>query len=485
MKKIRYAALGMIICGCIAAAVGMAFLFSGSNAKRPEKNAETYTKEGDIYLDDEEYMKAIASYEKALELDDMDAEALRGSAKAYSSLAYYDEEETVRKRLAELEPDNLENWKDIVLSKINREQLDDAKSLLEELMEKYEDEDFSQLYHQLDIREPVFNLESGSYDSYQILELQEQPDNATVYYTLDGTEPDIYSDIYDEGIILSYPENVVKAVAIGHIGYRSDVVELHYQIIASVEEIERQSLSDSGLEWCIRDMLHKNWDEPIYNYEIAQIQSVYIIGQYNAYLEKMQDLVFFEDYYTWYESTYYERGQISLEILSYMPFLKTLFVGYQDSLDISVLANLESLEELSLLNDNIENIEAIGGLKKLKKLALGWNNISNVSPLAGLTELESLGLWNNRIQDVSNLSGLQNLYYFDIANNQVRDIGCVQTMPELSELWIAGNQISDFSPIDSCSNLRTLMLSGNPAGNYILPEGSEKPVKTDMQIGEN
>lgn len=484
MKKVRYVAIGMIVCGCIAMATGLAFLFSGSSYERPERDAEAYVTEGDIYLNDGEYMKAIVSYGKALDMDETNVEALRGSAKAYAALEYYEEEEATRNRLTDLEPDNLENWMDIVMIKINHDQLSDAKSLMEELLEKYDDEDLESLYHQMDVREPVFNLEPGSYDSYQMLKLEEMPDNATVYYTLDGKEPDIYSNVYDDGIIISYPENTVKAIAIGYIGYSSDVVELNYQVTTPVEEIKWNYSSSSNLERAIRNKLEKNWDEPVYNYEVAQFQSLYIVGQYNIFFEQQSDWTFYEDYYLRYQTSYSERGQTDLRILSYMPFLKALVVGYQDSIDISSLANLEYLEELSLLNDNIDDIAPIGNLKNIKRLALGWNDIVDVSPLSGLTDLESLGLWNNQIQDVSSLSVLKNLYYFDITGNQVQDISCIRDMAKLSELWVAGNQISDFAILESCNNLTVLMLDNNPAGSYM--PGAEiisKLIKTDIRTG--
>lgn len=481
MKKLRFVMIGMILCGCIAAAVGMAFLFSNSVSERPKKGLEEYLTEGNLYLDDGEYMKAVVSYQKVLELEEDHVEALAGSVEAYKALQYYAEEEKTRELLSQAEPDNLDNWIGMVMLKMNLKQLAEAKQLAEELLEKYENEELTLLYHQMDIKDPVFKLEEGGYDMYQMLELEEIPDNAIVYYTTDGTDPDEYSTVYEDGIILSYPENVIKAVAISYLGYQSGIVEKRYQITAPVEEIKDVS---SEFTWRVRDILHKDWDTPIYNYELAQFRSLYVFGEYNVYFEEQSNLIFYADHYQWYQSDYNTYGRIDLDMLSYMPFLETLVVGYQNSVDVEALSNLTYLKNLSLLNDGIENIQSLKNLKNLRKLALGWNRIADVSPLADLTQLVSLGLWDNQIQDVACLEGLEQLSYFDVSGNQVQSISCIRNMPELTELWISENRIADFAPIDSCHNLMVLMCEGNPAGGYeIGKEMNRRLIKTDMEIG--
>lgn len=477
MRQVKNIAIGMIVCGLIAMAVGMSFFFSSSVSTKPEKGKEAYITEGNLYLDDGDYMMAVASYQKALNMDENNVDALKGIAEAYSSMEYYAEEENVRNRLSEIEPENIENWIGLVMVKMNQNQLDEAKVLTEDLRTQYNDENLEALYYQMDVKEPVFSLNSGSYDAYQMLTLQEIPDNATVYYTIDGSEPTEFSEVYTDGIILSYPENIIKAKAIGFIGYESKVVELNYQITVPIEEIGRNS---SELEWLIRNELNKNWNDPIYNYELAQFRSLYILGNYNHSVEKPTETSFYADGYVRYQSKYTERGKNNISMLSYMPFLKTLSIGYQESVDLSYLSNLTYLEELSLLNNNITDIQELSNLKNLKMLALGWNNISDVSSLAGLNNLESLGLWDNQIRDVSCLANLSNLTYFDITGNQVQNINCIENMPNLSELWIARNQISDMTPIDSCENLSVLMMADNPASNYDIEEKKvDKLIKTD------
>lgn len=451
MKQIKFVAIGMIACALVAVTVGLSFFFVGLSSGKPQKEQEDYIKEGDIYLDDGDNMLAVESYQKALELEDSNTDALIGMAEAYSNMNYYAEEERVREKLAQILPDNAENWEALVMAQINQGKLEDAKFLIEDLVTKYEDEKLLDLYHQMHIDIPSFNLKPGSYDSYQLLALETVPDNALVYYTTDGREPSNADMLYEDGIILSYPNNKIKAKAIGIMGYESDVVELDYQITAPVEEI-----SSNDIYWTVRDELNKDWNDPIYNYEMAQFTSLYILGEYQHNLQEPSDIVFYSDGYAIYGSKYTEWGETDIRIVSYMPFLKTLSIGYQESVDLSYLSDLQYLEELSLLNDNITDIDELKHLKNLRVLALGWNRIEDVSALGELHNLESLGLWDNQIKDVSCLKDLSGLKYFDITRNLIRDVHCIDHMPELSELWVVGNPIDDMSPIHSCESLSVL-----------------------------
>lgn len=476
MKRIKSIAGGMIVCGLIAMVVGLSFFFSSSVSTKPERGKEKYIAEGKLYAEDGDYMLAVVSYQKALELDDIDTEALLGMADAYSALEYYEEEESIRTQLSDAMPDNLENWIGLIMAKLSLNKADEAKKLAEDLRVQYEDDDLEALYHQMDIKEPVFNIVPGSYDSYQLLTLDEIPDNATIYYTVDGTEPTKLSKVYSDGIILSYPDNVVKAKAFGLMGNESKVVELKYEITVPVESVD-----DIEFEWIIRDELNKNWDDPIYNYELAQFRSFFILGDYDHSIEKLSDITFYADGYTRYQSKNTELGTNEINVLSYMPFLKTLSIGYQEFVDLSCISDLIYLEELSLLHDNITEVQELSKLKNLRILALGWNQISDVSPLAGLDNLESLGLWDNQIVDVRCLQNLSNLSYFDITGNQVRDISCIKSMPHLSELWIARNQIGDMTPLDTCENLSILMMADNPASDYRIGEKkTDSLLKTDL-----
>lgn len=482
MNRIRTLAAGTLALALVAIGVGVAFLMSGKTASRPEKTYQDYFREANLYMDGGEYLKAIVSFEKALSLEDDSLEAMYGLASAYSRESNYNDEETVRKQIAELDPDNLDNHIRLVEIMIQNEALDDAKQRTEELLESYDSDSLESLYREMTIATPQFNLSSGSYDEYQLLEMTSEYNNALVYYTVDGSEPTKGATLYTDGIVISHPETEVRAKAIGSLGYESDEVRLNFSITKPVEGISLRYMDyDDSIYRISNNLFNRSYNSEIFNYELAQIRELYILGSYNIYSEP-QNVTFFEDYYLRYENRETDEGNFDLEFARYTPFLKTLSVGYQGHLDLTPLESLKYVESLSLLNNNITDVEPLKGLTSLRRLALGWNNISDVSALAELDSLESLGLWNNDISDISMLGRLKNLTYFDISHNDVAEIDCVGEMRNLSELWINGNSIEDISALDNCDKLMVLMQGDNPISNLgDIHKKKEQIYKTDLE----
>ncbi len=89
--------------------------------------------------------------------------------------------------------------------------------------------------------------------------------------------------------------------------------------------------------------------------------------------------------------------------------------------DISALAGLSKLENLSLSYNKISDISALAGIKKLKQLYLSSNSITDITALAGLTNLEHLYLPKNNISDISSLADLQNIKILIVENNPLKN----------------------------------------------------------------
>lgn len=485
MKRITLLASGALIISLIAIAVGGSFLMVSSTATRPSKTYDDYMADGDLYLENSEYYKAIVSYENALSEKENSMDALQGLASTYYRQMNREKEAEIRNQIAEKNPSDLDNQVRLVELMINEGNLDEAKEKMQELMASNDSDSLRSLYSEMEIATPVFNLSSGSYAEYQLLQLTNAYNNAIVRYTTDGSEPNTSSQAYIDGIVISYPETVIRVKAFGSLGYTSDEITLNFSITKPVEIVySRNGYGGNYSNTLYRisnSVLNKSWNSDVYNYEMAQIRELYMLGDYNVDTEPMS-ATFYGDYYKRYDSRYTEHGNFDLTFTAYTPFLKTLSVGYQTNLDLSPLASLSYIEDLSLLNNGITNISPLSGLTSLRRLALGWNNISDVSALSNLTELESLGLWNNQIANIDALRSLSNLTYLDVAYNNISNLGVVSGMPELNELWINNNQIADISPVADNQKLMVLMQCDNPISNYdALTDIRPQLYKTDLE----
>lgn len=116
--------------------------------------------------------------------------------------------------------------------------------------------------------------------------------------------------------------------------------------------------------------------------------------------------------------------------------------------DLQPLKNLTKLEYLTLDGTGVSDISPLSGLTAVKTLYLGNNNISDLTPLSGLTRLNSLHMAGNQVSDLTPLSGCTGLRHLDLQNNLVTDISVLSTLNSLDYLDIRGNAVADLSPVD-------------------------------------
>jgi len=138
--------------------------------------------------------------------------------------------------------------------------------------------------------------------------------------------------------------------------------------------------------------------------------------------------------------------------------------------DISVLEGLVNLEVLWLGYNNITDINALSYMVELTTLWLNSNSISDISALSGLINLEDLRLSDNLISDISALSGLVNLERLTISENSISDISMLR-FPNMTFLQIRDNNISDISALSGFSALTSLVLDNNSISDVSALKG--------------
>lgn len=156
---------------------------------------------------------------------------------------------------------------------------------------------------------------------------------------------------------------------------------------------------------------------------------------------------------------------------------------------INEVLQLYSLDNLSLVGNNISDISGLSQLGGLVTLNLGDNMIRDISPLAGLSGLRTLYLDNNPLEDLSPLASLTNLTTLSIkgiqlsesqlkalaaalpncaihseaVEKEVQDIsfGGVTFKTDVTELNLSGMGLQNISAIAHCKQLQKLDISGN------------------------
>ncbi len=457
------AVLGFAVLGA-----GAASYYRGRDTKAsmPEKTLDDYLNEGKKYFERGDYQEAAISYRNAVEMDGENPDALLGLGNAYVNSEAYEDAEVSFQSMIAMNREDAEAYLQLARTYFAEGKLEEARELLEEAREIVKDERIQELYNETIVPEPSFSLDSGDYEEYQLLELDNRGNGTYVYYTLTGKEPDKRDSLFVDGIVLSEPEITVKAKAYNGLGYSSETVTLQFHILKPVEEVPLGSREKQLVE----SLLQRRNGQPVYNYELARLREAYIVGTFwHLSQENLSRALFYNGNYEIqnYSSIVSSKGNIeSLSFLRYCPFLKSLNIAYQDAINLEEISACQSLENLSLINTGITDISPLASLSGLKSLCLGWNRISEVSPLASLTSLHLLSLWGNEISDISSLSGLTGLTYFDISDNAVTDASVIGCFENLTELWIRGNQIRDVSFTDNLQKLGIFMGGENPIENY-------------------
>ena len=132
---------------------------------------------------------------------------------------------------------------------------------------------------------------------------------------------------------------------------------------------------------------------------------------------------------------------------------------------ISGLSGLKHLVRLSLQMNRVCNLgKGLRGLSKLEILRLDLNSLTRIDAnenLHGCDSLADLNLANNSIEDLHNPMSIHKLEKLDLANNKMHSILSLANCNFLTELNVAGNNLSGVLEIAGLRSLQILILSNN------------------------
>ena len=178
-----------------------------------------------------DYTTAEAYYKQAISKNTKKADAYTGLADVYLLQDKTDEGTTLFEEAVSKQSGNVELYKacmDFYLKS-------DQNMEIPELLDSVNDSMLEKLSDYV-VDEPKFSLEdSTTYDDVQKLLLTADKD--TIYYTTDGTDPDLTSTKYtSEGIQISEGETTIKAIAVNKKGVPSSISKKIYTVEFPVED---------------------------------------------------------------------------------------------------------------------------------------------------------------------------------------------------------------------------------------------------------
>ena len=170
--------------------------------------------------------KALTYYQRAVELDPGSADAKMALADIYMKKKDYDAAEPLYRAIISGDKKNRNAFKNLI---VIYEQEDKTENVL--ALSVMADDSLSDLFEDYRTAEPVFSIQSGSFQTPQTLRLS-SPDGNPIYYTMDGSDPITKGVRYSSPIQLSENNRIytIKAVCRNEKNINSEVVTKSYRI---------------------------------------------------------------------------------------------------------------------------------------------------------------------------------------------------------------------------------------------------------------
>lgn len=467
-------AISFIILGSIAV---IYFVFT------QDKNifgfSDRYYEKAMSYISSGDFENAEKSLEDCLKLDPDYKKARVELVELYEQEQKYTECEKLLKESIALQPRNEYYYKELVSVLTAQNKITEAIEFVNSISSSY------MIIKMSESRPANVNSlpDPGTYDDAISVKLTGS-ENATVYYTTDGTVPTKNSSVYNPQSPISVAKGTVtiRAVAINDLGLISDEYSATYRIYnANTAYI----FLDDKVEQMVRVALNK-LTGTIYYRELENIKQLSNVKkgdyEYTGSIRTLEDLLVMPnltDIALYDEQTIDDLKPLTqlkqlssltlsgcmiddsdMKQISEIIWLSGLNIDNNQVSDISGLKNMSILKSLSAVNNSIKSISTISSLMNMKVLNLANNLISDTSPLSSLTALKTLDLSYNLITSASDLSSLTSLTELHLDGNTIKQLDQISRLTKLITLSVSDNPIQYLSPLSGFGSLSTLSIDG-------------------------
>lgn len=420
MKKAFKIILPIVL---ILAILGTAAWFFFFNS--PETTNSLLVSQGGRMAEAGRYNRAIRCYTMAWSLEPQREDIPIRLAETYASSGNYTKAEYTLVKAISSHPDLTDLYIALCRIYVAQDKLLDAVQMLDRTTD-------ANVKAQLDSmrpQAPIILPEGGYYNEY--IDISVQSDSACTYLTTDGEYPSSDADLYSEPITLQSGETTALAIAVNELGLVSPVNLTGYTVGGVVEAI---TLTDAEIDRTVREQLGLTAESDL-----------------------MSDLLWSITHLTLPETVK------DLSDLSKFTGLRSLTINNASGLDLSILSQLHSLQELDLSGCTISTnaMVAIGSLPYLERLCLKGCALTDISNFSQLTKLKELDLSNNSLADVGVISLMPQLETLCLANNPLTSIAAVSACSNLKSLDITSCSVNALGSLKDKVKLETLLASGN------------------------
>lgn len=214
----------IVLGAAICVVVIMSIFIALRSFSEPSVSENTYAKARKLY-DLGEYYKTVDMLNKIENSDDWDYNCAVLLSDSYVELRRYDEAIEVLSEALKNEPEKTDLLRRLMEVYIASDDMDAVGALLRETNDK----EILSAYSGYIPKAPVFSLETGDYTDDDSLSIMSES-GESIYYTLDGSTPTAFSQLYSAPFVFDVGEHTVTAVCVNQFGIVSDPVQKKYTI---------------------------------------------------------------------------------------------------------------------------------------------------------------------------------------------------------------------------------------------------------------
>jgi hypothetical protein len=150
------------------------------------------------------------------------------------------------------------------------------------------------------------------------------------------------------------------------------------------------------------------------------------------------------------------------------------------ALDLTPLSKLGNIQYFEYRDPGLANLSSMAQIKSLERLTIANSNVRDLTPIVTLKNLHMLVAPDTPIHDLTPLASLQGLKMLVISRTQVDSFAPLAELTNLEILDADETYVNDLTPVANLKNLKRLSISNTPVRDLTALFGLKSLTNLDV-----